>query len=309
MKLATTTGDFSRYTSNEAEAVRAFEGTGFRHLDISFYRNNYEGSPFMSGDWVKNISAASREAERLGIDFVQAHSPYNEIFSDDPEIVIRGNIRSIEACAYLGINKLVVHSGRDSSLKGAENMKRYYETVRDFYEALYPTMEKYNVYVLAENYIPAGDDTCSFYSGDDLLRLMELCKHPLMGVCWDIGHGNLTGPKDQYKNIMKLGGYLKAVHIQDNYGFQDDHICPLIGTVDIDAVMRGLKDGGFIENGGVFTFEADNLVSYTDSWPNKRIESGECIAAKPNLAVKQQAVRLLYEIGKHILTQYNCFED
>lgn len=309
MKLATTTGDFRSYVKNDAEAVRAFEGTGFKHLDINFYRNNYEGSPFMSDNWVKEIADASKEAEKLGMDFLQAHSPQNDYFNEDPEIVIKGNIRSIEACAYLGIKKLVVHSGINFDLKSKEDMEEYIKQVRKFYEALYPAMEKYGVYVLAENYLLAKENMCMFHTGDELCRLMEVCNHPLMGVCWDIGHANLTGPADQYENIMKLGKYLKAVHIQDNFGIHDDHIAPLVGTVDIDAVMRGLKDGGFIENGGVFTFEAENLITHPGSWPNKRNESGKCVAADPDIKVKKQAERLLYEIGRHILTSYGCFED
>lgn len=310
MKIATTTADFRDYVDTDAEAVRAFEGTGFKHLDFSFYESNYAGSPFMSDNWVKGIAAASKEAEKMGIDFVQAHSPKNTVFGDDPEAAIKGNIRSIEACAYLGIKKLVVHSGRDASFKGSQNMKNYNEAVRRFYESLYPAMEKYDVYVLAENYTPAGNpDTCSYYTGDDLCTLMECCNHPLMGVCWDIGHANLLFPDEQYKNIMKLEKYLKAVHIQDNFGVRDDHIAPLIGTVDIDSVMKGLKDCGFIDNGGVFTFEADSLIALPNSWMTKENGIKKCTTADRSIEVRKHAERLLYEIGKEILTKYNCFED
>ena len=308
MKMATTTADFRSYVKSDAEAVRAFEGTGFKHLDFSFYESNYDGSPFMSNNWVKGIAAASKEAEKLGIDFLQAHSPKNDIFCDDFDTVVKGNIRSIEACGYLGINKLVVHSGRDRNLKGAHNVRKYNEAVCRLYEALYPAMEKHNVYVLAENYTPAGDsETCSYYTGEDLCTLMELCDHPLMGVCWDIGHANLMFPDEQYKHIMKLGKYLQAVHIQDNFGARDDHISPFIGTVDIDAVMNGLKDSGFIEKGGVFTFEADSLLSNPQTWMNRK--NSKHTDVYPGLEVRQQAERLLYEIGKHILTEYGCFED
>lgn len=308
MLMATTTGDFGRYVESDAEAVRAFEGTGFKHLDYSFYRLNYTGSEFMSDSWIKGVSAAAKEAEKLGFDFVQAHSPSNDYFNDDKETVIKGNIRSIEACAYLGINKLVVHSGRSNELHAPSDTETYIRNVREFYEALYPAMEKYNVYVLAENYIPSGNDICSFYSAEDLMKLMDCCNHPLLGVCWDIGHANLINP-DQYGDIIRLGEKLKAVHIQDNFGFRDDHICPLMGTVDIDAVMRGLFDNGFAENGGVFTFEADNMVSHTGSWPNRRNETGETVAAEPTLEIRRKAEMLMYEIGKTILTKYNCFES
>ncbi len=308
MRLATTIADFGGYCETDAEKVRAYEGTGFRHLDYSFYRKNYDGSAFMTDGWVKEVSAAAREAEKLGFDFVQAHSPGNDYFSNDRETVIKGNIRAIEACAYLGIDRIVVHSGRCRSYKAPEYWKTYLNDIKGFYEALYPAMEKYNVKVLAENYLPADGGECSLASGADMAELVDLCNHPLMGVCWDTGHANLINP-DQYGDIVGLGERLCAVHIQDNMGIRDDHICPLMGTLDIDGVMRGLKDNGFIKRNGVFTFECDNIVSRTGSWPNKRHESGERIAADPTLEIKRTAVRLMYEIGKHILTGYGCFED
>ncbi len=309
MRLATTTADFAGYTATPAEAVRAYEGTGFSHLDYSFYRANFPGSPFMGDDWMKEVVEAGKEAERLGFDFVQAHSPGNDWFGkDDRETIIKGNVRAIEACAYLGIDRIVVHSGRSKDFHGEGDRKAYLEGVKEFYSALYPAMEKYNVKVLAENYIPAGDDTTSFYSGKDLNDLLDVCDHPLMGVCWDVGHGNLIAPERQYDDITALGERLQAVHIQDNFGEHDDHICPLMGTLDIDAVMRGLLDGGFIARNGVFTFEADNIVSHAGSWPNRRHETGNRIAADPGFEVKRAAVRLMYAVGKDILTKYGLFE-
>ena len=308
MRIATTTADFRDYCETPAQTVRAYEGTGFRHIDYSFYRSNYEGSPFMSDDWVKEVAEASKEAEKLGFDFVQAHSPGNDYFNCDRETVIKGNIRAIEACAYLGIDRIVVHSGRSRNYLLPDDTEKYINEVKGFYEALYPAMEKYNVRVLAENYIPSGRNECSFYSGEDLAQLVDLCNHPLLGVCWDVGHANLINP-DQYGDIVKLGERLCAVHIQDNMGKQDDHICPYMGTLDIDAVMRGLRDNGFISRGGVFTFECDNIVAKADSWPNYRNKSGESLAADPTFEVKHAAVKMMYEVGKAILTRYGCYED
>ncbi len=307
MRLATTTADFCGYCETTAEAVRAYEGTGFTHLDYSFYRANYPGSPFMGNERMKDVVASAAEAQRLGFDFVQAHSPGNDYFSDDTETVIKGNIYAIEACAYLGIDRIVVHSGRNNRFVKSDGMKDYLAGVRSFYEALFPAMEKYNVRVLAENYIPTSEEVCSFYNADDLNSLLDFCNHPLLGVCWDVGHANLINP-DQYNDIIKLGERLCAVHIQDNFGLRDDHICPLMGTLDIDSVMRALKDNGFIARNGVFTFEADNIVSRSGSWPNRRNEFGKAAASTPSLEVKRAAVRLMFEVGKDILTKYGLFE-
>ncbi len=308
MKFATTTADFYGYCATDAEKVRAYEGTGFKHIDYSFYRANCPGSAFMSENWIKEVAAAAKEAEKLGFDFVQAHSPGNDYFSCDTETVIKGNIRAIEACGYLGIDRLVVHSGRSKKFSSPEDMPAYMEAVKGFYEALYPAMEKYNVRVLAENYIPSGDTTCSFYSGADLCGLIDLCAHPLMGVCWDVGHGNMINPA-QYGDIVKLGERLQAVHMQDNHGQHDDHLCPLMGTLDIDEVMRGLKDNGFIDRGGVFTLEADNFYAYNSAKYKKYDKKSGYTEVYPGLEVKRAAVRLMYEVGKDILTEYGLFED
>ena len=37
MKIATTIGEMYSFVRSPAEAVRAYEGTGFRYLDYSFY--------------------------------------------------------------------------------------------------------------------------------------------------------------------------------------------------------------------------------------------------------------------------------
>lgn len=303
MRLATTIADFDGYVETDAEKVRCYEGTGFRHLDYSFYRKNFPGSEFMGNNWVKEIAAAAKEAEKLGFDFVQAHSPGNDYFSKDKKEVIDGNIRSIEACAYLGIDRIVVHSGRSNSFFLPQDMKTYLNGIKEFYSSLFPAMEKYNVSVLAENYIPADKGVCNLAGSRELNELLDICSHPLLGICWDVGHANLINPR-QYGDILAFGSRLKAVHIQDNMGAKDDHICPYMGTLDIDGVMRALKDNGFIDRGGVFTFECDNIVSTPDSWPNYRNTSGEATAAYPSLGVKKAAVSMMYEVGRNILTKH-----
>lgn len=56
MKIATTIGEMYSFVRSPAEAVRAYEGTGFRYLDYSFYTVLRDpADPFMSDSWEKNI--------------------------------------------------------------------------------------------------------------------------------------------------------------------------------------------------------------------------------------------------------------
>jgi len=319
MRLATSTGDLLHYTSSPAEAVRAFEGTGFRHLDYSFYNAARTGLPFMDEkDWMREVAAAALEAERLGFDFVQAHSPGNNFLvtdgagkADDYEFTVKANIRSIEACGYLGVKNLVVHSGISGELLYPQDRERYFEINRDFYRRLYSAMEKHGVHVLIENSARANmGDRYFFMTGREMVDFVEYCDHPLMGACWDVGHANMQNPA-QYGDIVDLGGMLKAIHFQDNMGRSDDHLAPFMGTLDVDSVMQGLIDSGYVKRGGVLTFESDNILTRAGGWPNYRNEKsprGRC-AYEPSLQLKRAAIGLLYNIGCDILKAYNIDID
>jgi sugar phosphate isomerase/epimerase len=104
---------------------------------------------------------------------------------------------------------------------------------------------------------------------------------------------------------------LRGLHINDNYGDMDSHVAPFQGTTNMDAVMQGLLDIGY---GGYFTFEASNILRDGASWPNFRREwqfRSEKVTRLMNVPIelKRQAVALLYQIGRHLLTEYGCFDE
>ena len=143
MRLATTIGDLKKYTHDgrsSAEAVRMFEGTGFRYLDYDFYNVIFPSSPFLSERWMEDVTQAAEAAASLGMRFVQAHSPnYNPFDPDaDHEAGMLATLRSIEACGYLGIPNLVVHSGYTDRLRYPQDREEYFAENRKFYETLLP---------------------------------------------------------------------------------------------------------------------------------------------------------------------------
>ena len=310
MLLAATTLDFLPYTRSPAEAVRAFAGTGFRHLDYSFSSANRPGSPFLTDDWLREVDEAAEAAETLGFTFVQAHAPgYNPLNpAADHEHGMLAAVRSIEACGRLGIPNIVVHSGFSADMRYPADREAYFTANRAFFERLFPAMERWNVRVLIENSAEKNmGDRFFFMTGAEMAVFLDRIGHPLLQACWDIGHANMRGA-NQYREICDLGGRLRAVHIQDNFGVYDEHFAPMMGTTDMDAVMQGLLAVRFP---GPFTFEADNLLPAAHSWPHPRMQTegiSERPLAAPSLELRRKAEGLLYEIGKYILTAYDCFE-
>lgn len=305
MKLATTTGDLLYYSRTPAEAIRAFENTGFRHLDFSFWRMAWGDRPLLKDDWKKPIAEAAEEAEKIGMDFVQAHSPgLDPLSSENPEEVVLANVRAIEACGFLGIEKIVVHAGMNGAYRYPDDKAEYFAANRAFYRRLFPAMEKYGVKVLIENGSAAPGDPFFPTSGQDLAEFVDFCGHPLLGVCWDAGHGNIRH-ESPYEQLVAVGERLEAVHIQDNFGKADNHLAPYMGNLDLDALMQGLFDCGYVGRGGFFTFECDNILRQSRRRDERFLQK-----ANPTpIELKQKAVSLMYEIGKHILTGYDCFEE
>lgn len=318
MKLATTTADLERYADTPAGQVRLFEGTGFRYLDLNLYRGVHAGSPLLDARWDAMVDDAAAAAASLGIRFCQAHAPDGKLHGvgEAFDVFLGATIRAIETCGRLGIPGIVTHQQDIGGYPSRENRRLNLQRNRDFFAKLFPVMEKTGVQVLVENscdkHAPTRQENVRHFpsTAAELLELAEYIDHPLLQICWDTGHANVQGV-DQYQSLVELGGRLRAVHIADNYGDMDSHVAPFQGTTNLDAVMQGLLDSGYQ---GYFTFESSHILRNGGAWPNIRREwsrNGEQVTRLMDvpLALKRQSIALLYQIGKHILTEYGCFEE
>jgi sugar phosphate isomerase/epimerase len=99
-----------------------------------------------------------------------------------------------------------------------------------------------------ENLSP-GSGVCDCADFD---RIFATCGPTGLGICLDTGHANLAGV-DSAAFVRAAGGRLKALHIADNLGTQDNHMLPYgAGTVAWPGVMRALRETGY---NGLFNFE------------------------------------------------------
>ena len=304
MKIATTIGEMLNYAPSSEKSIEIYKDSGFKYLDYSFYNilsNDYDG--IMTDGWRDGILRTKSEAEALGFKFVQAHAPSGNLVGEKKDATLEATVRSIEACGILGIKNMVIHSAFCEDFTYPDGKLDYFKANEPFLSALIPHMEKHGVNILLEN-TTAKHTHGTFFpiTGEDLNDFVEFMKHPLFGACWDVGHANMDGI-DHYKEIMTLGKNLKAIHVHDNYGERDLHLAPFLGTLDIDALMRGLIDSGFE---GYFTLESDNFFKHTrrvkPSGENNRL-------LYPTLEIKKASLSLLYLISKTILEAYDVYEE
>lgn len=300
MKLATTTGDFGAYTRNQAECIRYIHAAGFRCVDYNFGIDYADKTGVFGPDWQEYLQGIKALAQELGVTFVQSHAPMGTpIVRDEKyEAFIEANKRCIESCAILGIKCVVVHSGYEYGL----TKEQCFERNKEFYMQLLPLAEKLGVNVLVENFNKMYKEGVYWIdNAPDLRALIDYVDHPMFHACWDAGHANMQDmPQDEA--LRMLGEHVLAVHIQDNMGDQDTHMLPLCGTLNLDEVMCGLLDIGYK---GTFTFEVGKI--FLPGSRRRPYERAQKLLNAP-LLYKQKMEELIYEIGKHTLEAYGCFE-
>ena len=300
MKLATTTGDFEEYTSSQLEAIEYISKSGFKYLDYNFCMDyRHKTGIYSDVDFNLYLESVLKKCDETGVKFVQAHAPMGVNFGRNDEKFIEDTKKSIDASKILGIKNIVVHTERYENTDKDDTIKKN----KEFFMPILEHAKKHNINILVENFNRIWKEgTYWIDNAFDLKEFVEYVNHPNLKIVWDTGHGNLkdTSP---YDALCHLGDYVYGLHVQDNRGFKDDHTAPFFGTLDIDSLMKGLIKIGY---NGYFTFEASNIFASSNS---KSDENKNGPLYKLPLEFKIKMENMLYEIGKHILTTYNVFED
>ena len=298
MKLATTTGDFARYTESQIEALAHIRKAGFSYADYSFGTDLKRQSGIYAENYLSYFDAVNEAQKTLGIKLVQAHAPMGDPLDDADGTFLADTLRCVDACGAFGIQNLVVHSGYLRGLSREETLKRN----KDFYLPLLSRAEKYGVNILCENFNKMCVDGLYWIdNATDLLAMLECVDHPLFHAVWDVGHANLQS-MPQSEELKLLGRHVRALHIQDNLGEDDNHLCPFLGSLNLDDVMHGLLAIGY---DGYFTFEVGKFFTFSDQ--RRKFEADKRLFDPP-IELRDAFESYLYSLGKCVLEKYGCFE-
>ncbi len=194
-----------------------------------------------------------------GLRIAQAHAPQPAYVAGHPEITeycIRIYKRLIEFCQYVGCPRLIIHGVDykfDNTVDPPEEIDRLN---RHLFTALIPTMLQCNVTVCMENlyvrkYRTSNDDlfiegpASDPYATAQLIdELNEKAGKEIFGMCLDTGHMHIVR-KDARTYIPIIGKRIKALHLNDNNCFADDHLVPLSGSAEWASICKALKDAGY----------------------------------------------------------------
>lgn len=299
MKLATTTGDYVRFTGSQTEAMAHIRAAGFRYADYNFHNDRAQKSGIYCDNPLAYFDEVNRAQQTLGLSLVQAHAPMGTPLSDTDGSFLADTLRCVDACGAWGIQNLVVHSGYLPGLSKKETLERN----KEFFLPLLARAEKHGINILCENFNKMCVSGLYWIdNAEDLLKMIECVKHPLFHAVWDVGHANMQ-EMAQSEELKILGSHVRALHIQDNCGDEDSHLCPFLGTLNLDDVMHGLLDIGY---SGYFTFEVGRFFTFGD---RRRKFDGDNRLSEPTIELRDMFESYLYSLGKYVLEKYGCFEN
>lgn len=293
------------------EGVEKIINAGFTNLDYNFLDMTSPNDRLWQDDYKRWIYECREFAEKRGAKWVQAHAVCTGAVELSRDEYINKIKRSVECCAYLGVEWTVCHT-LWHPMYFFNDPTPATEFNRRMFSEILETAEKYNVGLAVENStsFPLFEDHGVNTSTEQLIEFVDSFKSDHIGICWDIGHANINAVFEGYEHVAerqseefkKIGNRLKATHVHDNKaktaglkaGIKlngtginqttafDSHIQPFMGDIDWADIISGLDAIGYSH---FFTYETH---ASTQPLPDELIDA---------------EMRHLYTVGQYLVGQ------
>lgn len=234
--------------------LKKVKEAGFDGVDFCF-----NGKLFEDGKDEEIVDTIKQNIENAGLFCAQVHLPWYDIFASSElyDDVIEKNIKmALKHMKTLGAKWGAFHplSSSNFSYDRKRALKDNIEKIKGYLEVA----EKYDVGIAVEN-LPVFPDCpqYKFFTSkvEDHIELIEKLDSEHIGVCWDFGHANLNmEDNDKAGTFSKICDKVKILHVNDNHGMEDRHLCPGIGSVNWQEQLNILFGSGFE---GVFSLECN----------------------------------------------------
>lgn len=299
MRLSTSTNIVNFHMSlpymvSFEHSVSLCAAAGYRYLDANLCGMSRKGkrfAPMTEDNWEEQVRGWRKLADDIGVTFSQAHAYFSVDGPIAPDGVPGGDFgeemmrRSVLAAEILGPEWMVVHPV--TVIDGDRVLEEEtYEYNLKYFRRWHEMFHAHGVGMAIENMTNHKKYPSPFAAPETLIRLIDELNEPDIGACLDTGHAFLSG-YDPADYVHKLGKRLKATHIADNKGKEDDHVAPFQGNIRWAEVMRALRE---IEYPHDFAFEIHHLTS---RFP---------------VSIQADLVRFSHTLGEYLLSD-QIFED
>ncbi len=231
MKLSVWTSYF--YHLSPEDALLQFKSHGFDYCELS---DEHSKALLERGDATEVGKAFGLFAKETGIQILQGHLFLSaKICKDEDRALLK---RQLDLFLAVGVKNAVLHC---DSLKDADGTMPPIDVIREKNtKALLDLLD----YVKDTDLVICLENLISSYavnSIDGLMYFIEKLNSKNLGICLDTGHLNLKD-KDQVAFIRRGGKHIRALHLADNEGQNDQHLMPFgKGNVDFVSVIKEMK--------------------------------------------------------------------
>jgi sugar phosphate isomerase/epimerase len=250
--------------ANPHQTVQLFAKHGWHYLELSECHAHdlaAQGDPVQVGEAFKQFAADH------GVSFLQGHLPVVWYSDNDRskgrETYFDTAPASDQACAQaldtvkrwldlfsaLGIRAAVLHLGgytlRDAGWPEEAIFERRVETLFKIAEHAAST----DIAICIEN---MNFPNCDTETLEKIKGFITGVGADDLGICLDTGHADMAG-LDCVDFVHDAGSLLKALHIHDNVGPEDNHVLPYeLSSIPWDSVLITLAEVGYE---GLFNLE------------------------------------------------------
>ena len=225
--------------------VDFFAKVGIGAIDMSF-------ESLSRFDDLRNaiLYAAAKRAEAKGLKIPLCHLSFYMPDPKNPELMAKYSrelMSQIDAAALMGISLAVVHP-----IAWYSSAVKYGDWVRANMAFLSPLAEyagKKGVKLCVENMPSDREAPDNHLYGSCALNISSLAEKLGVGICWDVGHANISGYR-QSEQMQIMKGKIDVLHIHDNDGKRDSHLIPREGSIDWEDALQGLGSIGFLGRAG-----------------------------------------------------------
>jgi sugar phosphate isomerase/epimerase len=262
--------------------VDYFASVGIGAIDMSFESlSKYDDS--------KNVVlyAAARRAREKNLEMPVCHLSFYMPNPRDAALMSKysSELKSnIDTAALMGIPLAVIHP-----IAWYSSEVKYGDWVRANMAFLSPLVEyakEKRVKLCIENMPSDREAPDNHLYGSCALNISSLAEKLGAGVCWDVGHANISGYK-QSEQMKILKGKIDVLHIHDNLGkaTKDAHMLPFSGTVEWEDVAFGMRCSDF---GGILDVEVTAWALPGDETTRKNFGGNVASAARRLLYMAEQ---------------------